>query len=687
MPASNFRDTEFLARLRQIVEEQLSNEQFGVSELADKIGMSRSNLLRKVSKASGLSVSQFIRNIRLEHAAEMLKTETYTVSEISYKVGFGSVSYFIKCFREHFGYPPGSMPESSTTEEIEEESDPEPVKKKKLPVLPVTLFFLALIIVAVIFVFQRNTKNKLPPKSIAVLPFINDSNDSTNIYIINGIMESTLNKLQAVEDLRVISRTSVEKYRMQPKTIPEIAKELNVGYVVEGSGQKIGDRILLNIQLIEATSDSYIWSRQYEREISDIFALQSEIAKNITDEIEVILTPEEQERMEKAPTENVAAYDEFLKGLDLLRILQPENLWAAIGHFHKAFELDENFARAYAGTAMAFYFLEANKTLREYTDSINYYADQALFHDSKLPQSLIAKALFYMAHSEYELAVPYFEKALDYNPNYDLVLYFMVDLYAKYIPDTEKYLEYALRGLQVDPAAFDSITNGVNYLHISNALVQAGFKEQALKYVNKSMEYWSGNLYSEYLKAYIIFAENGDLNQLRKSLTAALEKDTNRLDIAQELAKICYFQRDYQAAYDYYQHYLTIKKAAGLDIYPQEDIKIAYTCLQLGKKEEAEKFLEAFKNYTDNDDSIYKNLNLCMYYAATGDPKKAYSYLELFSHEEQFYYWTIPFIQLDPALDDVRKERGYRRTFSRLETNFNNFHERLKATLKEMYLI
>ena len=102
-------------------------------------------------------------------------------------------------------------------------------------------------------------------KSIAVLPFINDSNDSTNVYIINGLMESTLNNLQKIKELRVISRTSVEKYRNNPKTIPEIARELNVHYLIEGSGQKIGDQILLNIQLIEAPSDKHLWSEQYNR--------------------------------------------------------------------------------------------------------------------------------------------------------------------------------------------------------------------------------------------------------------------------------------------------------------------------------------------------------------------------------------------------------------------------------------
>ncbi|WP_340114983.1 helix-turn-helix domain-containing protein [Maribellus mangrovi] len=690
MPTSGSRDTDFIAKLRQIVEEEISNEQFGVSELADRIGMSRSNLLRKVSKASGVSVSQFIRNIRLENAAEMLRNESYTVSEVSYKVGFSSVSYFIKCFREHYGYPPGSIAEHEPElqEEVAETSHEVQEKTRKIPIWILPVAVVVLVAAAIYFFILPGEDQQNKPQSIAVLPFINDSNDSSNVYIINGIMESTLNKLQGIENLRVISRTSVEKYRHNPKTIPEIAKELNVNYVVEGSGQKAGDRILLNIQLIEAGTDNYLLSRQYERTTEDIFALQSDIARNIAEEIEVIITPEEQKRIEKAPTENLEAYDEFLKGLEILNnTADPEELKKAIPHFHAAIRLDNTFARAYAATAITYYVVEVNLAERQFADSINYYADKALFYDSELPQSLISKALVYMAHHEYELAVPYFEKALEYNPSYDLVLYFMVDLYANYLPDTEKYLEYALRGLQVDPAAYDSVTNSFNYLHIANAFIQSGFQDQALKYINKSLDYNPDNLYSEYVKAYIVYAGNRDMDQLRESLKRALDKDRNRLDIAQELAKICYYQHDYQAAYEYYQLYLAIKNAVGMDVYPQEDAKIAYTCLQLGKKEEADRFLESYKTFSENTDSAYKNLNLCMYYALTGNTEQAYSYLELFAQEQQFHYWTVLFLPLEPPFQELRKVRGYKRTVSKIENNFNAFHENLKASLKEKHLI
>jgi len=687
MPTSRRNDEEFVSRLTEIVEENLSNEQFGVNELAQAVGMSRSNLLRKVSKIKGVSVSLFIRKVRLEKAIEVLQEGTYSISEVSFRVGFGSPSYFIKCFREEYGYSPGNM---ETYQAVQtEETRVIPRRKFRIPVVISTLILLTGMLAVIIWFLKPENKDRDQAKSIAVLPFINDSSDSANVYIINGLMESTLNKLQSIEGLRVISRTSVEKYRTHTKTIEEIAKELNVIYLVEGSGQKIGDDLLLNVQLIDANTDNQVWSRQYQRSTSDIFALQNEIAKDITNEIKVIVTPEEQARIEKIPTESLEAYDLFLRGIDLLSRQEEskENLKQSISLLRKALDLDPEFARANAALAMAYYFLEQNHTERNFADSINYFADQAIFLDSQLPQSLIAKALFYMAHAEYQLAVPYFEKALEYNPNYDLVYVFLVDLYANYLPDTKKYLEYALRGLQVDPTRFDPVTMSFNFLHISNAFIQAGFADQAEKYINLSLDYYPGNLYSEYVKAYILFAKDKNLQQTKELLLEAANKDSMRLDIIQEVAKICYYQRDYESAYKYYHKYLNIKKMLQLSVYPQEDIKIAFTCQQLGKMQEAEQFINAYKKFADNDKSIYYSLNLSMYYAVVGQNNQALNQMKLFSEQKEFQYWMVLFIPIDPLMDSIRTLPGYSSIFKQIKTNFNLFHREVRESLEAKGLI
>ena len=408
----------FLQQVSKIIEANISNEQFGVSELAIEIGMSRSNLLRKLKKITGLSVSQFIRKVRLERAMELLKQEPSTISEVSYRVGFGSVSYFIKCFGDLYGYPPGEVGKQT-----------EPIPKKRPGSLPIILLPLVIIIALLLIFKPFASKPGDLEKSIAVLPFMNDSNDSSNIHIINGLMESVLSNLQQIEDLRVISRTSVEKFRNHTKTIPEIAKELNVSYFVEGSGQKIGDQILLHIQLIEAKTDKHLWTENYKRSSQDIFELQQEVARDIAQKVQAVITPEEKNRIDKVPTENLLAYDYFLKGQDLMFEGGRDNLQQALVFFDKAVKEDNEFAHAYADISIIYFLLDFNQTTRKYAAQINEYADKALLCDPKLAQSLMAKALFFLNNGEFSEAVTYLEKALEYNPNSATVINMLADIY------------------------------------------------------------------------------------------------------------------------------------------------------------------------------------------------------------------------------------------------------------------
>src|SRR5690606_24173913 len=184
---------DFISQITAIIEDNLANEQFGVSELAYELNMSRSNLLRKVKHLTNLSVSQLIRQVRLKRGMDLLRTSSLTVSEIAHQVGFGSTSYFIKCFREHYGYPPG---ETNKRTAAENGLSPEvrPNRKRRLANFGAVRLITRSIRGLISFCHRQAP---VPPeKSIAVLPFKNDSNDSTNIYLINGLMESTLNNLQ-----------------------------------------------------------------------------------------------------------------------------------------------------------------------------------------------------------------------------------------------------------------------------------------------------------------------------------------------------------------------------------------------------------------------------------------------------------------------------------------------------------
>jgi len=173
----------------------------------------------------------------------------------------------------------------------------------------------------VLSIIPRTSKKEILDKSIAVLPFINDSQDQENEYFINGIIEDLLINLQSIKDLRVPGRTSTERYRNNQKSIPEIAEEMNVRYIVEGSSQRYGNKIRLRVQLVEGASDKHIWADSYDEVINgpeDIFRIQSQIAKSIAAELQAVITPEVEKRIESVPTSNLEAYEHYQRGREEL---------------------------------------------------------------------------------------------------------------------------------------------------------------------------------------------------------------------------------------------------------------------------------------------------------------------------------------------------------------------------------
>jgi serine/threonine protein kinase len=193
-----------------------------------------------------------------------------------------------------------------------------------------------------------------PEKSIAVLPFINDSPHQENTYFVNGVMEEILGNLQKIKALRVISRTSVEQYRERKKSIREIAEDLGVNYIVEGSAQKYGPAFRLRAQLIMAAEETRLWGESFQSEINDvkdIFNIQIKIAESIADELKAVISPEEKRRIEKIPDADLAVYDEYLKARSYWSDYTKESLFKAVEYLNSAIEKYPDWAPLYAGLA------------------------------------------------------------------------------------------------------------------------------------------------------------------------------------------------------------------------------------------------------------------------------------------------------------------------------------------------
>src|SRR6266487_4291398 len=184
------------------------------------------------------------------------------------------------------------------------------------------------------------TGSSIPQKSIAVLPFENLSDDKNAAYFADGIQEEILTKLASIADLKVISRTSTAKYKSKPEDLKTVSQQLGVATVLEGSVQKAADKVRVNVQLIDARADSHLWAKSYDRDMKDVFTVESEVAQEIADSLQAKLSPAEASTLATAPTKDTAAYDLFLKGESQLRAanasLRPESFEEGIAWYQQA---------------------------------------------------------------------------------------------------------------------------------------------------------------------------------------------------------------------------------------------------------------------------------------------------------------------------------------------------------------
>src|SRR2546421_8285154 len=188
-------------------------------------------------------------------------------------------------------------------------------------------------------------------KSIAVLPFENLSRDPDNAYFCEGVQDEILTRLAKVADLKVISRTSTQHFKSSPENLPAIAKQLGVTNILEGSVQKSNDQVRVNVQLINALTDAHLWADTYDRKLTDIFAVERDIAKTIVETLQAKITGSEKNSIAKAPTANPEAYELYLKGRFFWNKRTGEDLHKAIGYFEQAIAKDPDYALAYVGSA------------------------------------------------------------------------------------------------------------------------------------------------------------------------------------------------------------------------------------------------------------------------------------------------------------------------------------------------
>jgi TolB-like protein len=266
----------------------------------------------------------------------------------------------------------------------------------------------------------------IPEKSIAVLPFDNLSDEKSNAYFAEGIQDEILTRLSKIAALKVISRTSTQKYKSAPDNLREVGQQLGVANLLEGSVQKAGNAVHINVQLIKAATDEHLWAESYDRELQNIFGVEGEVASAIAEQLKAKLSGAEQKAVADEPTENLAAYDDYLRGLAIETSRTDDNAWVeAAALFDKATQLDPRFAVAWARLAIvrSILYFSGTDPAQNTADAVKDAADKALALKPELGEAMVAQGVyFYRVLRDFPKARDYDETALQRLPNSSLVL-------------------------------------------------------------------------------------------------------------------------------------------------------------------------------------------------------------------------------------------------------------------------
>ena len=373
--------------------------------------------------------------------------------------------------------------------------------------------------IAGFFLLPRADATRLE-KSIAVLPFENFSGAPENAYFADGIQDDILTNLSKIGDLKVISRTSVMGYRSKEKNIRQIGKELGVSAILEGSVRREGDRVRVNVQLINAENDQHIWANDYDRKLTDVFAIQTDLARNIARELRAQLSPIEEAEMTRKPTENDEAYFAFMKAHDLQASLEDRvKLNEALQLYERAIQLDPKFVLAIANLSILHSWIyHQYEPIEAERDLAKKYADRALELAPDSPEAHLARgySLYYGAH-DFEGALDQFAIAQRGLPN-DAYVYLVIGAIQRRQGKWEESTANLEKAVSLNPKDTWPLQNlYFNYQMQRNFAAANRVVDRALLIDPQSFSFWG-------LKSTLAFAERGDLTVAEKGL-ARLDKE------------------------------------------------------------------------------------------------------------------------------------------------------------------
>jgi TolB-like protein/Flp pilus assembly protein TadD len=542
----------------------------------------------------------------------------------------------------------------------------------KKVIIPAAAFVAVVVIgIALIKVLPKKAAPPAAPskRSIAVLPFKNLGDPREDEAFSSGITEDITTQLSKISELDVRSQTSAMKYKKSDLGIKEIGRELNVVYILDGSVRRADSKVRISTRLIDTATDKNIWADTFDRDLKEIFAIQSDIAQQIAAALKVTLTPAEKERIEKKPTKDIEAYEYYVKGREYYYRYKKEDNEQAIELFKKALELDPDYALAHAGLADAylqrigrFGFPEA-----EWFDVANEEAQKAISLDPNLAEGYKALGGAYRSKGWWRKALEAYQKAVEANPNSALACGALAECYNN-IGELNKAFLFSKKEIALSPAeAFPCVHLGHTYYGLDNPV-------RAEEWYKKSLEL-QPDLDVAHTGLIYLYLALGEYNKAIEQSQTGLSKFPGNPSawIIESAALAELFSGHYEKAQEYYQKI------------GEQPIELGYIYWKAGRKDEARKLfqgnLDRLQKWLEQgDESNDIGFSMAAIYAVQGNKEEALRWLQKAVDAGYRYY---RYLSRYPLLENIRDDERFKRIIDETKAKVAEMRRRVEQLEKD----
>ena len=682
-------DKSFLEKVQLAIENNLANENFGVDELAHEIGISRSQLHRRLKSLKLQSASQMIREFRLKKAHEMLQNKVATASEISYQVGFSSPSYFNTSFNEYFGYPPGK---------VKHIKSPIPAKKYSTARKLLLISIASLVVAATVIISFRETR--ITDKSIAVLPFENLSGDPDMKWLPDGMMDDITLNLQKIKILSVPDREAVEQYRETDKTATIIGQELKVAHLLYASLKVVENKLNLTVELIRTGKTGSFWSKEYNKTMEDFHSIPGEVAQDVAKVLQAVTTPEEIQHIEKVSTISLTAQQFYQKGRDIsLECIREKyfmkmpidttKLNMAEKLFLQALEYDSSFAPVYTELAWVVWYSPWKfNSWQTMLDSFVNLADKALTYDDQFSEAYALRGTYYhwsIEGYDEEKALAEYNTALKYNTNNYLALKHKAFLYT--YRDLARSIEYLHKATMHDTEVWktEDILD-----KLIKRYVWAGFPEKAEFYIRELLKL---NRDSSRYYAYLSYMERGNSNwdKAIEYDNKRLALDSTNLDALINLGANYMLIEEYEKSLKFVEKYIDGMNASVGKPDPNW-LWIGSAYWRIGNPEMTNHYFDQYLEATIRIiERIIRNPWDYFYragiFAFQGMKEEALEDLRVIIDQPSVPSYMLNWMKFHPVFDNIRDDPEFQQILQSAEANYLATYEKIRKWLEENQML